>query len=104
MSSAIQDWLKKLQFPAPKNIYDRAISYYDASFTYNNSTALPLICIHLACNVYNCNAPVSEIMKNITVAPDTYVQKYREVSQRLKIEMPVIVFLKLDLTCRVWKN
>lgn len=86
----ILDSFKKLQFTANKSLLSKAQGLYAAALGKHNTAALPLVCIHLACNCCNIPAPVSLILNNLPIAKDKYVARYHEVSQFLNIPPPSI--------------
>lgn len=93
----VRDTLKRLQFTANNKLLCKAQGYYAASVRMYNMAALPLVCIHLACNTLNIPAPVSSIFQNLPISKDNYVSRYHEVSKHLNIPPSFITLEELGV-------
>ena len=78
-------------FTANRELLNTATSYYEATVGKLNSAALPLICIHLACNSLQVQAPMSSIFNNLPIDKSRYVNNYDRVSKHLNLPEQTIV-------------
>ena len=93
MNSVILDNLDKIQYSAPNAVITKATEYYSRCVTNCNSPALPLVCIHLACNQLKASAPVTLLLANCAATKEKYKTSYNEISDQLLLERPNIVIL-----------